>query len=68
MTKSEWFPTRKWMVRSVIAIGGLATMYFSTGTWDAEESIATVAVCVGALTAYLTPNAEDEPTTTPAKK
>lgn len=52
----SWAPSRKWLARTIIALGTVATMYFTSGTWDAEESIALVGVIVGASTAYLLPN------------
>ena len=69
-TESQWMPTRKWMVRTVIALGALATMYFATGSWDQEESIALVGLLVGAATSYLVPNSDETapPPTTPLAK
>lgn len=48
--------TRKWMARTVVAIGGLATMFLTTGTWDTEESLMAVTIVVGAITSLLVPN------------
>lgn len=52
-------PTRKWWVAQGTALAALATMYISTGGWDAEESIAALGIFVQALTTWLIPN---EPT------
>jgi hypothetical protein len=46
---------RKWGARTIVALGGIATMYFTTGGWDTEESIALVTAIVGAATSFLVP-------------
>lgn len=65
---NSWAPSRKWIARTIVALGGLAIMALTTGSWDAEESIALVTLIVGAATSYLLPNADDStPPTTLAK-
>lgn len=54
--KSSAAPTNKWWAAQVVAAGALATMYFTTGGWDTEESVAAVGLVVGAATTYLIPN------------
>lgn len=49
-------PTRKWWATQVTAVAALAVMYFTTGGWDTEESVAAVGVISQALIGYLVPN------------
>jgi hypothetical protein len=49
-------PTRKWWATQVTALAALAVMYFTTGSWNTEESVAAVGVVSQALIAYLVPN------------
>lgn len=51
-----WFPTRKWMVGQITALGALLTMVVTTGGWDQEETVALVGLVVAGATAYLVPN------------
>ncbi len=53
---NPWLPTRKWGVNVVTGLGALATMYFTSGTWDVEESISAVGLAVAAISTYLIPN------------
>ena len=46
---------RKWLARTIVGAGAIATMYLSTGTWDQEESIAVVGWIVAAITSFLVP-------------
>lgn len=46
---------KKWLARTIVGAGAIATMYFTTHGWDTEESIATVGWAVGAATSYLVP-------------
>lgn len=55
-SKSGWVPNRKWAAARVTAVGALATMWVSTGTWDQPESALAVALAVEAVTSYLVPN------------
>ena len=50
------FPTRKWMAARIIALGALATMWATTGSFDQEETIAAIGIFVEAGVSYLTPN------------
>jgi hypothetical protein len=56
-------PTRKWWATQVTALAALATMYFTTGGWDTEESVAAVGIAAQAAIAWLTPNAATLPQT-----
>jgi hypothetical protein len=51
--KTSWVPSRKWAASTIGAIGTLAIMYLTTGTWDVEESVGAVTLTVTALTTYL---------------
>ena len=53
-------PTRKWWATQVTALAALAVMYFTTGGWDTEESVAAVGVVSQALIGWLTPNSPDD--------
>ena len=46
---------KKWAARTIVSIGGLATMYLTTGAWDTEESVMTVTIIVAAATSFLLP-------------
>lgn len=50
-------PSRKWLVAQVTALGALATMFVTTGSWDQEESVALIGLLVTAASTYLVPNA-----------
>lgn len=56
VTESSAKPTRKWWATQVTAVAALAVMYFTTGGWDVEESVAAVGVVSQALIGYLVPN------------
>lgn len=53
-------PSRKWMVAQITALGALATMYVTTGSWDQEESVALIGLLVQAASTYLIPNAPEK--------
>lgn len=49
-------PTRKWWATQVTALSALAVMYFTTGSWDLEETIASIGIVTQAALAWLVPN------------
>lgn len=49
-------PTRKWWATQVTALAALAVMYFTTGNWDIEESVAAVGIVSQAAIGWLVPN------------
>lgn len=51
-------PSKKWFVSRVTAVTGLLTMWATTGTWDLEETIATITLVSAAILAWLVPNDE----------
>lgn len=53
-------PSRKWFAALLVGIGTVATLYITTGGWDAEESIAAVGLTIERGVAWLTPNATQE--------
>jgi hypothetical protein len=58
---------KKWAARTIVSLGGLATMFLTTGQWDTEESVMAVTVLVAAATSFLLPPDEysQDPNTTP---
>ena len=52
----HWRPTRKWVVARVTALLAILTMWQVTGGWDAEETIAVIALVGEGAISYLTPN------------
>lgn len=54
-------PSRKWIVRTVTAVGGLLTTWATTGTWDTEETVFAITVVVGAFNSYVIPNETENP-------
>ena len=65
----EYVPSRKWGASTVGALGTVLIMWATTGTWDQEETIASITLGVTAVTAYLLknrsgdPNEQDSPVT-----
>lgn len=57
--KSIW-PTNKWWAATVIALGAIATLWVTKGTFDRDVAIAVIAAVVQAVTSYLVPN-QDTP-------
>ena len=53
---TSWTPTRKWMARTVVAVGGLATTVATTGSWDQEHTLFAITAVVAAVTSYLLPS------------
>lgn len=51
-------PTRKWWATRVTAVSALAVMAVTTGSWDAEETIALIGLLAEAAISWLTPNAQ----------
>lgn len=49
-------PTRKWWATQVTALAAIVTMYFTTGSWDQEESVALVGLVAQAAVGWLTSN------------
>lgn len=49
-------PTRKWIARTITALGGLATTVATTGGWDQEETLMAITIAVAAAVSYLVPN------------
>lgn len=66
LTPDSWdsapprMPTRKWFAALLVGAGTIATLYITTGGWDAEESIAAVGLVIERGVAWLTPNATPE--------
>jgi hypothetical protein len=58
-------PTRKWWAARAIAIGALATMFVTTGGWDAEETVAVLGLVTEGIVSWLVPN-ESTPGGVPA--
>lgn len=56
VTEPSLAPTRKWWATQVTALAALAVMYFTTGGWDTEESVAAVGIVSQGLVAWLVPN------------
>lgn len=56
VTEPSNAPTRKWWATQVTALAALAVMYFTTGGWDVEESVAAVGLVSQAAIGYLVPN------------
>lgn len=59
--KKSSLPTRKWAARTVVALGGLATTWASTGGWETEETLMAITIAVAAVTSYLVPNGDENP-------
>jgi hypothetical protein len=57
-TATSWRPSRKWIARTIVALGGLATSWATTGSWDQEETVMAITVAVAAAVSYLLPNAD----------
>lgn len=49
-------PSRKWFVAQVTALGALATMWATTGSWDQEETVAAIGLVVAAFSSWAVPN------------
>lgn len=58
MNRKWWWPTRKWFVAQVTALGGIAIMAVTTGTWDQEETVAGITWVVQALSTWSVPNTD----------
>lgn len=56
MTGRWWIPTRKWLAARITALTGVLTMWASTGSWDAEETVAALTFVSAAAVAWLTRN------------
>jgi hypothetical protein len=54
-------PSRKWFVAQVTALGALATMWATTGTWDQEETVAAIGLVVAAFSSWAVPNTDPAP-------
>lgn len=59
-TTKSWMPTRKWWAATLVALGAIATLWVSKGTFDRDVAIALIAAVVQAATTYLLPN-QDTP-------
>lgn len=57
----KYVPSRKWAASTVGAIGTVLIMWATTGTWDQEETVASITLGVTAITAYLLKNASGDP-------
>jgi hypothetical protein len=53
---ASWLPTRKWLARTVVAAGGLASTWAAVGEWSADLTGALITAVVAALVSYLVPN------------
>ena len=49
-------PTNKWLAARVTAIAALLTMWATTGTWDAEETVMLIGIVSEGAISWLTPN------------
>jgi|GEM_PF-6354489 len=60
-TVKTWWPTRKWWVHLVTALGTFLTVLTTADwNWTDEVQIAAIALMVSLLTTYLAPN-QDTP-------
>jgi hypothetical protein len=57
----KYVPSRKWGASTVGALGTVLIMWATTGTWDQEETVASITLGVTAVTAYLLKNASGDP-------
>lgn len=57
----KYVPSRKWGASTVGALGTVLIMWATTGTWDQEETVASITLGVTAISAYLLPNASGNP-------
>jgi hypothetical protein len=53
--KTDWVPSRKWILAQVIALAGVAVSWVDSG-WDDTETKLLIAVAVQAISTYLLPN------------
>lgn len=64
---ASWWPTRKWMAATVIAVGGILATLATTG-WDftPEMNGALITILTQRVVAYLLPN-DDSPGSVPRR-
>lgn len=55
-TRKSAAPTRKWLVTQITAVAAVLTMWVTTGSWDAEETVALIGLISQAGISYLVPN------------
>ena len=54
--QKSWMPTRKWVVATVFAIGAVATLWVTKGSFDRDVAVALIGAAVQAVATYIMPN------------